>query len=127
MRTGARLSKRHGAVNVLEYRDKGYLPEALLNYLVRLGWSHGDQEIFSRADMTRLFDIGDVNSSASRFNPEKLSWVNQQHIMAADIDALIAPLADQFEQAGISIDKGPPLAAVIDAYPRAGIDFSGNG
>jgi glutamyl-tRNA synthetase len=66
---GAKLSKRHGAVSVLQYREEGYLPEALLNYLVRLGWSHGDQEIFSIEEMIRLFDIADVNKSASRFNP----------------------------------------------------------
>src|SRR6202030_2459796 len=80
---GKRLSKRHGAVNVMQYRDEGFLPEALLNYLVRLGWSHGDQEIFSVEEMVRLFDIADVNKSASAFNGEKLAWVNQQHMMRA--------------------------------------------
>jgi len=74
---GAKLSKRHGAVSVLHYRDEGFLPEALLNYLVRLGWSHGDQEIFSVEEMVRLFDIADVNKSASAFNGEKLAWLNQ--------------------------------------------------
>ena len=78
---GAKLSKRHGAVSVLQYREEGFLPEALLNYLVRLGWSHGDQEIFSLEEMTALFDIADVNKSASAFNPDKLLWINQQHIM----------------------------------------------
>src|SRR5690606_39434441 len=80
---GAKLSKRHGAVSVLQYREDGFLPEALLNYLVRLGWSHGDQEVFSMEEMTQLFDIKDVNKSASAFNPEKLLWLNQQHIMRA--------------------------------------------
>ena len=80
---GAKLSKRHGAVSVLQYRDEGYLPEALLNYLVRLGWSHGDQEIFTIEEMIRLFDIADVNKSASAFNGEKLAWLNQQHLMHA--------------------------------------------
>ncbi len=78
---GAKLSKRHGAVSVLQYRDEGFLPEAVLNYLVRLGWSHGDQEIFSIEEMVRLFDIADVNKSASAFNVEKLAWLNQQHMM----------------------------------------------
>src|SRR5471032_1481954 len=78
---GAKLSKRHGAVSVLQYRDEGFLPEALLNYLARLGWSHGDQEVFSIDEMERLFDIADVNKSASAFNFEKLMWLNQQHMM----------------------------------------------
>src|SRR6201994_4100594 len=78
---GAKLSKRHGAVSVLQYRDQGFLPEAVLNYLARLGWSHGDQEIFTIDEMVRLFDIADVNKSASAFNVEKLAWLNQQHMM----------------------------------------------
>ncbi len=78
---GTKLSKRHGAVSVLYYREEGYLPEALLNYLARLGWSHGDQEIFSLEEMTALFDIADVNKSASAINPDKLAWINQQHLM----------------------------------------------
>ncbi len=81
---GSRLSKRHGAVSVLEYRDQGYLPEALLNYLVRLGWAYGDKEIFSMDEMIELFDIKDVNKSASTFNPDKLLWLNHHYIMHAD-------------------------------------------
>ena len=80
---GAKLSKRHGAVSVLQYQEEGYLPEALLNYLVRLGWSHGDQEVFTREEMVAAFDIKDVNKAASAFNPEKLLWLNQQHMMRA--------------------------------------------
>jgi len=99
---GAKLSKRHGAVSVLQYRDEGYLPEALLNYLARLGWSHGDQEIFSIEEMIRLFDIADVNKSASAFNAEKLAWLNQQHMMRAVASRLIAPLRWQLQQAGIA-------------------------
>jgi len=87
---GAKLSKRHGAVSVLQYEEEGYLPDALLNYLVRLGWSHGDQEIFTREEMIALFDIADVNKAASAFNPEKLLWLNQQHMMRAE-PARIAP------------------------------------
>ncbi|MEE9338109.1 MAG: glutamate--tRNA ligase, partial [Methylococcaceae bacterium] len=81
---GARLSKRHGAVSVMQYRDDGYLPDALLNYLVRLGWSHGDQEIFSIDEMIEFFDLKDVNVSASTFNTEKLLWLNHQYIMNSD-------------------------------------------
>ena len=77
---GSRLSKRHGAVSVLEYRNQGILPEALLNYLVRLGWSHGDQEVFSLDEMISLFDIDAVNKAASSFNTEKLLWLNQHYI-----------------------------------------------
>jgi glutamyl-tRNA synthetase len=81
---GARLSKRHGAVSVIAYRDEGYLPEALLNYLVRLGWSHGDQEIFSLDEMIELFDIAEVNKAASAFNTDKLLWLNQHYLQSAD-------------------------------------------
>ena len=77
---GAKLSKRHGAVGVMQYRDDGYLPEALLNYLVRLGWSHGDQEIFSTEEMIKLFSLDAVNKAPSAFNTEKLQWVNQHYI-----------------------------------------------
>ncbi len=91
---GAKLSKRHGAVSVLQYRDAGFLPAALLNYLGRLGWSHGDQEIFTLEEMIRLFDIADVNKSASALNPEKLLWTNQQHILRATGEELAdAPCA----------------------------------
>src|SRR5690606_18632249 len=78
---GQKLSKRHGAVSVLAYRDDGFLPEALLNYLVRLGWSHGDQEIFSREELIGKFSVADVNVAAARFDPDKLRWINQQYLM----------------------------------------------
>jgi glutamyl-tRNA synthetase len=113
---GARLSKRHGAVNVLEYMEQGYLPDALLNYLVRLGWAHGDQEIFSREEMVTLFDIKDVNPSASRFDPEKLGWLNQQYIMHTPPEALEIEFKTQLETLGIDVAKGPPLGKVIDAF-----------
>ncbi len=99
---GAKLSKRHGAVSVLEYREEGYLPEALLNYLVRLGWSHGDQEIFTLAEMEQLFDIHDVNKSASAFNPDKLQWLNQQHMMRASLHTLAPQLQWQLGRLGVS-------------------------
>jgi len=98
---GAKLSKRHGEVSVLQYQQEGYLPEALLNYLVRLGWSHGDQEYFSMQEMIAAFDIKDVNKSASAFNPEKLLWLDQQHIMRASETRLAAQLALQLEALGV--------------------------
>jgi glutamyl-tRNA synthetase len=113
---GARLSKRHGAVNVLDYMQQGYLPDALLNYLVRLGWAHGDQEIFSRDEMVELFDLKDVNPSASRFDPEKLAWLNQQYIMRTPANALEAGLKAQLEALGCDPHAGPPLQEVIEAY-----------
>jgi glutamyl-tRNA synthetase len=113
---GTRLSKRHGSVNVLEYREQGYLPEALLNYLVRLGWSHGDQEIFSREEMIRLFDLSAVNSAPSRFDPAKLTWLNQQYIISGDRDSLAARLGDHMRRRGFDPSGGPPLAKVVDAF-----------
>jgi len=113
---GARLSKRHGAVNVLEYMKQGYLPDALLNYLVRLGWAHGDQEMFSRDEMIALFDLKEVNASASRFDMEKLTWLNQQYIMQAPANTLEAGLKVQLEALGLDSRNGPPLELVIDAY-----------
>jgi glutamyl-tRNA synthetase len=112
---GAKLSKRHGAVSVLQYRDEGYLPEALLNYLVRLGWSHGDQEIFTLAQMAELFDIADVNKSASAFNPDKLLWINQQHIMRATPEYLAKYLKPQLAALGVVVDDDAKLAAVAKA------------
>jgi glutamyl-tRNA synthetase len=104
---GAKLSKRHGAVSVLQYRQEGYLPEALLNYLVRLGWSHGDQEIFSLQEMIDLFDIADVNKSASSFNPEKLLWLNQHYIKEAPAARLAIDLQWQLERLGVDCSAGP--------------------
>ena len=113
---GARLSKRHGAVNVLEYRDHGYLPEAVLNYLVRLGWSHGDQEVFTRDEMIELFTLEGVNASASRFSPEKLTWLNQQYILKTPAAQLVDGLAGQYRQMSVDTAGGPPLADVVAAF-----------
>ena len=110
---GAKLSKRHGAVSVLQYRDDGFLPEAVLNYLVRLGWSHGDQEIFSIDDMIRLFDIRDVNKSASAFNAEKLAWLNQQHMMRVPAARIVPVLRWQLEQHGIRAADDAQLEAIV--------------
>ncbi|HXS91800.1 MAG TPA: glutamate--tRNA ligase [Steroidobacteraceae bacterium] len=112
---GAKLSKRHGAVSVLQYRDDGYLPEALLNYLVRLGWSHGDQEVFSMDEMQQLFDIRDVNKSASAFNPEKLLWLNQQHIMRAAPERLAEYLKPQLAALGVAVTDERMLVGAAKA------------
>ena len=111
---GAKLSKRHGAVSVLQYQEEGYLPGALLNYLVRLGWSHGDQEVFTLEEMIQYFDIKDVNKSASAFNPEKLLWLNQQHIMKAPVSVLAAALREQLLLLGVDTHDQSLLEGVAN-------------
>jgi len=113
---GARLSKRHGAVSVMQYRDEGFLPEALLNYLVRLGWSHGDQEIFSRQEMIDFFKLEDVNRAASTFNKEKLLWLNQHYIKITPPEQLIEPLGWQLQQLELDASAGPALEKIITAF-----------
>jgi glutamyl-tRNA synthetase len=113
---GAKLSKRHGAVDIREYKEQGYLPIAMLNYLVRLGWSHGDQEIFSLNEMIEYFDIGDVNQSASSFNPEKLLWVNQKHIMATPAEELAVALMPFLVKAGLDPADGPDPVHIVEGY-----------
>ena len=112
---GAKLSKRHGAVSVLQYEEEGYLPDALLNYLVRLGWSHGDQEVFTREEMIAAFDIHDVNKAASAFNPEKLLWLNQQHMVRAPPAALVPYLRAQLKRLGLDSSDQSLLEGVIVA------------
>ena len=111
---GKKLSKRHGTVSVLAYREEGYLPEALLNYLVRLGWSHGDQEVFKLEEMVQLFDIGDVNKAASAINPDKLTWLNQHYIRTADSSRLVSEMRATFTQSGLELAGGPPLEEVLE-------------
>ncbi|PHS26394.1 MAG: glutamate--tRNA ligase [Methylophaga sp.] len=111
---GARLSKRHGAVSVMSYRDDGFLPEALLNYLVRLGWSHGDQEIFSIDEMIALFDITDVNKSASAFNSDKLLWLNQHYIKTSSAEHIAHHLSWHMGKLGIDPANGPSLSEVVE-------------
>lgn len=112
---GAKLSKRHGAVSVLQYAEEGYLPDALLNYLVRLGWSHGDQEVFTREEMIADFDIHDVNKAASAFNPEKLLWLNQQHMMRSPPAKLVPYLREQLRRLGCDCEDQALLEGVIVA------------
>jgi glutamyl-tRNA synthetase len=112
---GARLSKRHGAVGVMQYREDGFMPEALLNYLVRLGWSYEDREIFSIDEMVELFDIDDINKSASSFNTEKLLWLNQHYIKSAEPEHIARLLSVHMGHMDIDPTLGPDLVAVVDA------------
>ncbi len=111
---GERLSKRHGAVSVIQYRDDGYLPEALLNYLARLGWSHGDEEIFSREQLVEWFDLMAINRSPAKFNPEKLHWINQQYLKTTDNARLTELTVPFLTKDNCQIDDGPNLALVVD-------------
>ena len=113
---GKRLSKRHGAVGVMQYRDEGYLPEALLNYLVRLGWSQGDREIFSLDEMISLFDLKDVNKAPSTFNPEKLLWLNQEYIKSSSPEHLARHLSFHLGNEDIDPSNGPDLHKVIEIH-----------
>ena len=112
---GKKLSKRTSAVGVMDYREQGFLPQALLNYLVRLGWSHGDQEIFSLEEMVALFDIGDVNKTASRFDVEKLAWINQHYLKTDDPQTLVAEFKWHLARAGIDSARGPAPQDVLMA------------
>ena len=111
---GAKLSKRHGAKSVMEYRDEGYLPEAMINMLARLGWSHGDEEVFSREQLVQWFDANKISASASRFDAEKLLWLNHEHIKRADAAALAAQLKPFLEKNGYVLDAGPDIALVAN-------------
>ncbi len=112
---GQRLSKRHGAVSVMQYREEGFLPEALLNYLVRQGWSHGDQEIFSLDEMIELFSLDGCNRAASTFNPEKLLWINHQYIMNSDPAHVARHLSCHLGTLAIDPTTGPDIIEVIKA------------
>jgi glutamyl-tRNA synthetase len=113
---GERLSKRHGAVSVMQYHEDGYLPEALVNYLARLGWSHGDDEIFSRDRFVEWFDLAHVSQSAARFDPEKLRWLNHQYLRRrADAD-LKAEVAPRVEKKGGKLDDGPDLERIVSLF-----------
>jgi glutamyl-tRNA synthetase len=110
---GERLSKRHGATSVIEYRNLGYLPEALLNYLARLGWSHGDDEVFDKKTFTGWFDLAHVSRSAAQFNPEKLAWINQQYIKSAPDERLAALVEPELRKRGAQPGGGPALEKVV--------------
>ena len=110
---GERLSKRHGAVSVMQYRDDGYLPEALANYLARLGWSHGNEEVFSSSEFVEWFDLAHVSRSAAQFNPEKLAWLNQHYIKAAPDARLAALVKIELAKRAVSTEGGPALEPAI--------------
>ena len=111
---GKKLSKRTGAVSVMQYHEEGYLTEAMINYLVRLGWSHGDQEIFDLDEMIEKFDIKDINKSASSLNTEKLQWLNQQYMIKLDPVYVAEQLAFYMLEHGINIENGPKLTDVVE-------------
>jgi len=113
---GKRLSKRHGAVSVMQYRDEGYLPEALLNYLVRLGWAHGDQEIFSLDEMIQLFELANINKAPSAFNTEKLLWLNQHYLKNGDPAHIARHLSWHMGLLGIDPSQGPALTEIVIAF-----------
>jgi glutamyl-tRNA synthetase len=116
---GKRLSKRHGAVSVLQYRDDGFLPEALLNYLVRLGWSHGDQEVFSRQEMAELFDLTTLQRAPAAFNLDKLLWLNQHYLKTLDPEYVLGHLLWHLEKVGIDVAAGPnPVELLIAQRDR---------
>lgn len=121
---GERLSKRHGAVSVLQYEDDGYLPEALLNYLARLGWSHGDDEVFSLQQMVEWFDLGHISRSPARFDGEKLGWINQQYLKICPAPRLGELLRPRLEQAGLNVDDGPDVARVADLLRERGVTLN---
>ena len=113
---GQKLSKRHGAVSVMQYDEDGYLPAAVLNYLARLGWSHGDDEIFSMAEFCAWFDLDHITPSAAQFNTEKLNWINAHYIKQADLNALATDIQKRLLAKGIHTESGPNLSAVIALY-----------
>ncbi len=110
---GERLSKRHGAVSVTQYRDDGYLPEALTNYLARLGWSHGNEEVFTRDQFVEWFDLGHVARSPAQFDPEKLGWLNQQYMKGASDVRLATLVHAELLRRGLDSGTGPDLARVV--------------
>lgn len=110
---GKKLSKRHGAVSVMQYRDEGYLPQAVLNYLVRLGWSHGDQEVFTVDEMIAHFSLDNISKSASAFNTEKLIWLNQHYMKSLPAEEVANALAWHFTQADVNTNNGPALTDIV--------------
>jgi len=113
---GERLSKRHGAVSVMQYAGDGYLPEALVNYLARLGWSHGDEEIFSNQQFIEWFDLRHISKSAAQFDPEKLRWLNQHYIKSADNKRLEVLVRKHLAERDVQVSDAPQLEAVIALY-----------
>lgn len=107
---GEKLSKRHGAVSVTQYDEDGFLPEALVNYLARLGWAHGDDEVFAVEQFVEWFDLGHISRSPAQFNPEKALWLNQQYIKKAEPTRLATLVASRIQRNGGDLSRGPELA-----------------
>jgi glutamyl-tRNA synthetase len=113
---GQKLSKRHGAVSVMQYDEEGYLPEAVINYLARLGWSHGDDEVFNREQLVQWFDLDHITASAAQFNTEKLLWLNQHYMKHADPERLAGETRKRFATRGVDCSAGPNLLAAVRLY-----------
>jgi len=113
---GTKLSKRHGAVSVMQYDEDGYLPEAVINYLARLGWSHGDEELFSVEQFCSWFDLDHITPSAAQFNTEKLNWVNQHYIKQADNGRLTGMVRRRLEARGVTVSQNPVLESIVALY-----------
>ncbi len=113
---GTKLSKRHGAVSVMQYDEDGYLPEAVINYLARLGWSHGDEEVFSVEQFCQWFDLDHITPSAAQFNTEKLNWLNQHYLKLADNARLSALVRSRLEARGVVVSEAPVLDAIVGLY-----------
>lgn len=113
---GQKLSKRHGAVSVMQYDEDGYLPEAVLNYLARLGWSHGDDEIFDMQQFCQWFDLDHITPSAAQFNTEKLNWLNAHYIRQTDAEHLAADIRQRLQERGVVVSEHPELQSVIALY-----------
>ena len=121
---GARLSKRHGAVSVMEYADNGYLPEAVLNYLVRLGWSYEDKELFTKEEMIELFDLKKVNKAPSAFNTSKLNWINQQYIQKTDSQRLADLLKTRLDVLNVSVPENIDLVKIVDMFKERAVTIN---
>ncbi len=113
---GTKLSKRHGAVSVMQYDEEGYLPEAVLNYLARLGWSHGDEEVFTVAQFCEWFDLDHITPSAAQFNTEKLKWLNNYYLKQTDNVNLAGLVSPRLKSRGITVTESPSLSAIVGLY-----------
>ncbi|MFY9328931.1 MAG: glutamate--tRNA ligase [Georgfuchsia sp.] len=121
---GTKLSKRHGAVSVMQYDDDGYLPEAVINYLARLGWSHGDEEIFSREQFVEWFDLAHITASAAQFNTEKLNWLNQHYIKHADDGRLASDVSRRLARRGVDPEAGSRLESAVALYKERAVNLN---
>ena len=121
---GQKLSKRHGAVSVMQYDDEGYLPEAVLNYLGRLGWSHGDDEIFSMQQFCEWFDLDHITPSAAQFNTEKLNWLNAHYIKQTENSKLAALVLPRLRARGVDVGTTPSLAAIVGLYKERVVNLN---